>query len=74
MVFCVLSGFLFGYLTRYILVFNDFLNLGVDTSPTGTLDSEDMKDSKYGSSSTMSVGSEASPTLEKKKRGKRGLA
>jgi len=32
MVFCVLSGFLFGYLTRYILVFNDVLNLGVDTS------------------------------------------
>ncbi len=32
MVFCVLSGFLFGYLTRYILVFNDALNLGVDTS------------------------------------------
>ena len=32
MVFCVLSGFLFGYLTRYILVFNDALHLGVDTS------------------------------------------
>ncbi len=32
MVFCVLAGFLFGYLTRYILVFNDALNLGVDTS------------------------------------------
>ncbi|MCP4291827.1 MAG: poly-gamma-glutamate biosynthesis protein PgsC [bacterium] len=32
MVFSVLSGFLFGYLTRYILVFNDVLNLGVDTS------------------------------------------
>ncbi len=32
MVFCVLSGFLFGYLTRYILVFNEALNLGVDTS------------------------------------------
>jgi len=32
MVFCVLAGFLFGYLTRYILVFNDAMNLGVDTS------------------------------------------
>jgi poly-gamma-glutamate biosynthesis protein PgsC/CapC len=32
MVFCVLAGFLFGYLTRYILVFNDALGLGVDTS------------------------------------------
>ncbi len=32
MVFCVLSGFLFGYLTRYILVFNEALNLGVDSS------------------------------------------
>ena len=32
MVFSVLAGFLFGYLTRYILVFNDTLNLGVDTS------------------------------------------
>ncbi len=32
MVFCVLSGFLFGYLTRYILIFNDVMGLGVDTS------------------------------------------
>ena len=32
MVFCVLAGFLFGYLTRYILVFNNAMNLGVDTS------------------------------------------
>lgn len=32
MVFNVLSGFLFGYLTRYILVFNDALGLGVDSS------------------------------------------
>lgn len=31
MVFCVLSGFLFGYLTRYILVFNANMGLGVDT-------------------------------------------
>ncbi len=32
MVFSVLAGFLFGYLTRYILVFNDMLHLGVNTS------------------------------------------
>ncbi len=32
MVFSVLAGFLFGYLTRYILVFNDTLALGVDTN------------------------------------------
>jgi len=32
MVFSVLAGFLFGYLTRYILVFNDLLDLGIDTS------------------------------------------
>jgi gamma-polyglutamate biosynthesis protein CapC len=32
MVFSVLAGFLFGYLTRYILVFNDSLGLGVDTN------------------------------------------
>lgn len=30
MVFCVLAGFLFGYLTRYLLVFNETLSLGVD--------------------------------------------
>jgi hypothetical protein len=28
----VLLGFLFGYLTRYILIFHDTLKLGVDTS------------------------------------------
>ena len=32
MVFSVLAGFLFGYLTRYILVFNESMQLGVDTS------------------------------------------
>lgn len=35
MVFCVLAGFLFGYLTRYLLVFNaglGDLGIGVDTS------------------------------------------
>ncbi len=32
MVFSVLSGFLFGYLTRYLLVFNASLDLGVDTN------------------------------------------
>ncbi len=32
MVFSVLAGFLFGYLTRYFLIFNDFIGLGVDTS------------------------------------------
>ena len=32
MVFSVLAGFLFGYLTRHILVFNDAMQLGVDTS------------------------------------------
>jgi poly-gamma-glutamate biosynthesis protein PgsC/CapC len=32
MVFSVLAGFLFGYLTRYILVFNETMQLGVDTS------------------------------------------
>jgi uncharacterized membrane protein SpoIIM required for sporulation len=30
MVFCVLGGFLFGYLTRYLLVFNETFTLGVD--------------------------------------------
>ena len=37
----------------------------LETSPTGTLDSVDLKESKFGSSSTMSVGSEASPTTER---------
>ena len=32
MVFSVLAGFLSGYLTRYILVFNESMQLGVDTS------------------------------------------
>jgi len=32
MVFSVLAGYLFGYLTRYILVFNESMQLGVDTS------------------------------------------
>ena len=32
MVFSVLAGFLFGYLTRHILVFNEAMQLGVDTS------------------------------------------
>jgi poly-gamma-glutamate biosynthesis protein PgsC/CapC len=32
MVFCVLAGFLFGYLTRYLLVFNQTLGLGVDAA------------------------------------------
>jgi poly-gamma-glutamate biosynthesis protein PgsC/CapC len=32
MVFSVLAGFLFGYLTRYLLVFNATFDLGVDTS------------------------------------------
>ena len=49
----------------------DSPDLGVeDTSPTGTLDStasEDFKDSKYGSSSTMSIGSDASPVAEQRK-------
>ncbi len=30
MVFCVLAGFLFGYLTRYLLIFNEAMALGVD--------------------------------------------
>jgi len=30
MVFCVLSGFLFGYLTRYLLVFNAMADFGID--------------------------------------------
>ena len=32
MVFSVLAGFLFGYMTRHILVFNEAMQLGVDTS------------------------------------------
>ncbi len=32
MVFCVLAGFLFGYLTRHLLVFNTALGIGLDTS------------------------------------------
>lgn len=32
MVFCVLAGFLFGYLTRYLLVANAAVDLGVDTA------------------------------------------
>jgi len=32
MVFCVLLGFLFGYLTRYALIFNAMLGTGVDMS------------------------------------------
>jgi poly-gamma-glutamate biosynthesis protein PgsC/CapC len=32
MVFSVLAGFLFGSLTRHILVFNEAMQLGVDTS------------------------------------------
>ena len=32
MVFCVLAGFLFGYLTRYLLVFNEACTLGVDAA------------------------------------------
>jgi poly-gamma-glutamate biosynthesis protein PgsC/CapC len=32
LVFCVLAGFLFGYLSRYLLVFNAALGLGVDAA------------------------------------------
>jgi len=32
MVFSVLAGFLFGYLTRYLLVFNEFSGLGVNAN------------------------------------------
>jgi gamma-polyglutamate biosynthesis protein CapC len=32
MVFCVLAGFLFGYLTRYLLVFNEAMSLGVEAA------------------------------------------
>jgi poly-gamma-glutamate biosynthesis protein PgsC/CapC len=30
MVFCVLVGFIYGYLTRYLLIFNDELGTGLD--------------------------------------------
>ena len=33
----MLAGFLFGYLTRYILVFNETMQLGVDTSVTQSI-------------------------------------
>ncbi|MFH1841878.1 MAG: poly-gamma-glutamate biosynthesis protein PgsC [bacterium] len=32
LVFCVLAGFLFGYLTRYLLVFNAMFDIGVDAN------------------------------------------
>jgi gamma-polyglutamate biosynthesis protein CapC len=32
MVFCVLAGFLFGHLTRYLLVFNEAMSLGVEAA------------------------------------------
>jgi gamma-polyglutamate biosynthesis protein CapC len=32
LVFSVLAGFLFGYLTRYLLIFNDLLGAAVDVS------------------------------------------
>jgi len=32
LVFCVLAGFLFGYLTRYLLVFNAMFDFGVDAN------------------------------------------
>jgi poly-gamma-glutamate biosynthesis protein PgsC/CapC len=32
LVFCVLAGFLFGYLTRYLLVFNAMFHLGVEAA------------------------------------------
>ncbi|MBD3222862.1 poly-gamma-glutamate biosynthesis protein PgsC [bacterium] len=32
MVFCVLAGYLFGYLTRYLLVFNAATDLGVEAA------------------------------------------
>jgi gamma-polyglutamate biosynthesis protein CapC len=32
LVFCVLAGFVFGFLTRYVLVFNAALGTGVDAS------------------------------------------
>lgn len=32
MVFCVLAGYLFGYLTRYLMVFNAASGLGVDAA------------------------------------------
>jgi poly-gamma-glutamate biosynthesis protein PgsC/CapC len=32
MVFCVLAGFFFGYLTRYLLVLNDLIGLGMEAT------------------------------------------
>ncbi len=32
LVFCVLAGFLFGYVTRYLLVFNAWAGVGLDVS------------------------------------------
>ncbi len=32
MVFCVLAGYLFGYLTRYLMIFNASAKLGVDAA------------------------------------------
>ncbi len=32
LVFCVLAGFLFGYATRYVLLVNDLLGVGLDIS------------------------------------------
>jgi poly-gamma-glutamate biosynthesis protein PgsC/CapC len=32
LVFCVLAGYLFGYLTRYLLVFNAMLGVGLDVA------------------------------------------
>ena len=32
MIFCVLVGFVFGYLTRYVLLFNTVLGTGIDVS------------------------------------------
>jgi poly-gamma-glutamate biosynthesis protein PgsC/CapC len=32
LVFSVLAGFLFGYLTRYLFVFNDMLGMGLDVT------------------------------------------
>ena len=42
-------------------------DLGVDTSPTGTMDGDDRCSAGFGSSSTMSMGSDISPTLDKRK-------
>jgi len=32
LVFCVLAGFLFGFATRYVLLLNDWLGVGLDVS------------------------------------------